>query len=79
MKAYQQSHSQYLTVKSRTIRNIAEKSIAGNVSRKAVSSDQNNLSSVVIQPVDEEDPNEMTSKRISAIRYGMHFFLLYWI
>jgi len=69
MKSYQQSYSQYLSIRSRNVKNAAEKGIAGNVSRKSGASDQNTISGVIIQPVDDEDPYEMTSKRLSAIRY----------
>lgn len=70
MKSYQQSYSQYLSMKSKSLKNIIEKGTMGaTLSRKGGVPDQNSLSGVVIQPVDEEDPFEMTSRKLSAIRY----------
>lgn len=74
MRNYQQSHGQYLSVKTKSVKNLIDKGLSygGGTSRKGGSSDQNSLSGIVIQPVDDEDPCEMTQQKLSAIRYGLN-------
>lgn len=38
-------------------------------SRKGVVTDTNNITGVIIQPCDDEDPFEMTGKRLSSFRF----------
>ncbi|KAI1726981.1 HMG (high mobility group) box domain-containing protein [Ditylenchus destructor] len=68
MKAYHNSpaYQQYLSARNRSkIVQANEKSVGG---RKGAQ-DASNVTGVIIQPVDDEDPYELTGKRLSAIRF----------
>lgn len=74
MKNYNATYSQFMASKSRVkTSNQQEKMVSG---RKGGIADQNAVTGVFIQPVEDEDPFEMAGKRLAAIRYGQ-FILLY--
>jgi hypothetical protein len=77
VKNYNAAYAQYMASKSRVKGPQQDKGGGGNVnvSNRKVIPESNVLSGVFIQPVDDEDPLEMSGKRIAAIRYGLlnHF------
>lgn len=66
LKAYYNSptYQQYLVTRTR-IKPI-EKNIG---SRKSGVTENNNVTGIIVQPCDDEDPFEMTGKRLSAYRF----------
>ena len=68
MKNYNATYSQFMATKSRVkTSNQQEKMVSG---RKGGMAEQNAVTGVFIQPVEDEDPFEMGGKRLAAIRYG---------
>ena len=70
MKNYNATYAQYMAAKSRVKGPQEGKPTGGGGGRKGVADQQNSVTGVFIQPVDEEDPFEMAGKRLAAIRYG---------
>lgn len=46
-------------------------------SRKTALTDTNNVTGVIIQPCDDEDPFEMTGKRLSSFRFDRNNRLMF--
>jgi hypothetical protein len=67
MKSYNATYAQYMSGKSR-VKGTPQNDKPNTSNRKA-NNDQNTVTGVFIQPVDDEDPFEMAGKRLAAIRY----------
>jgi len=68
IRHYTQSHSQFISLKTRATKNSFEKGVSAPVTSRKGAAEQN-FSGVVIQPVDDDDLSEMSAKRLSALRY----------